>query len=119
VGGEDAGEPFYRVRGGAGRPSVEEERAPAVVHHNGVVGGCFRSGIDWGVMGGTCSSCYGSRRGRGTGRRQRTREPAAVPPPCPSGWWRKTKGGARVSEGERRTRPSWPKGQGPIGVVEG
>jgi hypothetical protein len=27
--------------------------------------------------------------------------------------------GARVSEGERRTGPSWPERQGPIGVVEG
>jgi hypothetical protein len=52
VGGEDVGEPLYRVRGGAGRPGVGEERVPAVVHHNGVEGGRFRSGIGRGVMGG-------------------------------------------------------------------
>jgi hypothetical protein len=50
VGGEDAGEPFYRVRGGAGRPDVGEERAPVVVRHNGIEGGHFRSGIGRGVM---------------------------------------------------------------------
>jgi hypothetical protein len=43
VGGEDTREPFYRVR---------EEQAPVVVHHNGVEGDRFQSGIGWGVMGG-------------------------------------------------------------------
>jgi hypothetical protein len=52
VGGEDAREPCYRVRGGAGLPGIGEERAPAVVHHNGFEGGRFWSGIGRGVMGG-------------------------------------------------------------------
>jgi hypothetical protein len=47
VGGEDAGEPFYWVRGGVGRPSVGEERAPTVVRHNGIEGNRFWSGIGW------------------------------------------------------------------------
>jgi hypothetical protein len=41
VGGEDTGEPFYRVRGGAGRLGVAEDRAPALVRHNGIEGGRF------------------------------------------------------------------------------
>jgi hypothetical protein len=28
--------PFYRVRGGAGRPGIGGERAAAVVRHNGM-----------------------------------------------------------------------------------
>jgi hypothetical protein len=52
VGGEDAGEPFHSVRGGAGWPGGGEERAPVVVRHNGVEGGHFQSGISRGVMGG-------------------------------------------------------------------
>jgi hypothetical protein len=44
VGGANARAPFYRVRGGAGRPSIVEERAAAVVRHNGDEGGRFRRG---------------------------------------------------------------------------
>jgi hypothetical protein len=43
-GGVDAGAPFYRVRGGAGRPGGGEERAVAVVRHNGDEGDCFERG---------------------------------------------------------------------------
>jgi hypothetical protein len=43
-GGSDAGAPFYRVGGGAGRPGVREEREAVVVCHNGDEGGCFRRG---------------------------------------------------------------------------
>jgi hypothetical protein len=44
VGGADDGVPFYRVGGGAGRPGVREERAAAVVRHNGNEGGRSRRG---------------------------------------------------------------------------
>jgi hypothetical protein len=44
VGGADAGVPFYRVRGGAGRPCIGEEQAVKVVRHNGNEGGRFRRG---------------------------------------------------------------------------
>jgi hypothetical protein len=44
VGGEDAGAPFYWARGGAGRPSVGEKRAAAVVHHNANGGSHFGRG---------------------------------------------------------------------------
>jgi hypothetical protein len=47
------------------------------------------------------------------------REPMAAVAPCLSGWRRKMKGGACVSEGERRTGPSRPGGQGPRRVGEG
>jgi hypothetical protein len=43
-GGVDARAPFYRVRGGAGRPDSREERAATAVRHNGDEGGCFRRG---------------------------------------------------------------------------
>jgi hypothetical protein len=45
VGGADAEGPFYRVGGGAGRPGVREERAVAVVRHNGDEGGHFKKGL--------------------------------------------------------------------------
>jgi hypothetical protein len=60
VGGEDAREPFYRVRGGAGRLGVREERAPAVVRHNG---------IGRGVMGGK-NVLWPLRKRKGEGRRE-------------------------------------------------
>jgi hypothetical protein len=44
VGGADAGGPFYRVEGGAGPLGIGEERAAAVVHHNGDEGSHFRRG---------------------------------------------------------------------------
>jgi hypothetical protein len=44
VGGADAGVPIYRDRGGAWRLSVGEERAMAVVRHNGDEGGRFGRG---------------------------------------------------------------------------
>jgi hypothetical protein len=40
-GGADAGAPFYRVGGGAGRLGIGDERAAAVVHHKGDEGGRF------------------------------------------------------------------------------
>jgi hypothetical protein len=40
-GGADAEAPFYRVGGGAGRLGIGDERAAAVVHHNGDEGGRF------------------------------------------------------------------------------
>jgi hypothetical protein len=43
-GGADDGVPFYRVRGGAGRPGIGEEQAAAVVRHNGDEGGRFGRG---------------------------------------------------------------------------
>jgi hypothetical protein len=46
-GGADAEAPFYRVRGGAGRPSVGEEWAVAVVCDNGDEG----SRLGWGSSG--------------------------------------------------------------------
>jgi hypothetical protein len=51
VGGADARVPFFRVRGGAGRPGVGEERAAVVVHHNGDEGGRFRRGSAGVVVG--------------------------------------------------------------------
>jgi hypothetical protein len=51
VGGADAGVPFYRVRGGAGRSSIGEEWAMKVVHHNGDEGGRFGRGSTWVVVG--------------------------------------------------------------------
>jgi hypothetical protein len=42
--GANAGAPFYRVGGGAGRPSIGEERAAAVVRRNGDEGGRFGRG---------------------------------------------------------------------------
>jgi hypothetical protein len=53
VGGGDAEAPFYRVRGGVGRPDIRGERVAAVVRHNGGGGGCSRRGSArwwWGVM---------------------------------------------------------------------
>jgi hypothetical protein len=50
-GGADARAPFFRVRGGAGRPGVGEERAAAVVRHNGDEGGHFRRGSAGVVVG--------------------------------------------------------------------
>jgi hypothetical protein len=44
VGGADAGVPFYRVRGGARRLGIGEERAVNVVRHNGDEGGHFGRG---------------------------------------------------------------------------
>jgi hypothetical protein len=44
VGGADVEAPFYRVKDGAGRPSFGEERATAVVRHNGDEGVHFRRG---------------------------------------------------------------------------
>jgi hypothetical protein len=44
VGGVDAGACFYRVRGGAGRSDIGEERAAAVVRHNGDEGDRFGRG---------------------------------------------------------------------------
>jgi hypothetical protein len=44
VGGGDAGAPFYRVGGGAGRPGDRGVWAVAVVHHDGVGGGHFGGG---------------------------------------------------------------------------
>jgi hypothetical protein len=43
-GGADVMVPFYRVRGGEGRPGVGDERGAAVVHHNGDEGGRFGRG---------------------------------------------------------------------------
>jgi hypothetical protein len=51
VGGGDVGVPFYRVRGGAGRPGIGGEHAVVVVCHNGG-GGChFGRGSAGVVMG--------------------------------------------------------------------
>jgi hypothetical protein len=44
VGGADAGAHFYRVRGGARQSGVEEERAAAVMCHNGDEDDCFGRG---------------------------------------------------------------------------
>jgi hypothetical protein len=44
VGGANAGAPFYRVGGGAGQPSIGEERAAAAVRHNGDEGDRFGRG---------------------------------------------------------------------------
>jgi hypothetical protein len=102
VGGEDTRELFYRVRGGAGRQGIGEERAPAMVHHNGVEGGHFQSGIGRGVMGGRmCSGHYRSGRVRG------------------AGWGRKTKVGGHVSARERGGLGRAGGGRGPRGVGEG
>jgi hypothetical protein len=51
VGGGDAGAPFYRVGGGAGRPSDGREHAIAVVHHDVGGGGHFRRGSAGAVVG--------------------------------------------------------------------
>jgi hypothetical protein len=51
VGGADAGVPFYRVRGGAGRPGVGEERVAAVVCHNSDEGSHFGRGSAGVVVG--------------------------------------------------------------------
>jgi hypothetical protein len=68
VGGGDAGVPFYRVRGGAGRPSDGGEWAAVVVHHDGGGGGRFGRGLAGAVMGsdeGECSGRFRTRRGVG------------------------------------------------------
>jgi hypothetical protein len=44
VGGVDAGAPFYRVGGGAGRSGIGEEWAVKVVRHNGDEGSRFGRG---------------------------------------------------------------------------
>jgi hypothetical protein len=68
-----------------------------------------RAGSD---EGGECSGHYGSGRGRGAGRWQRTCETAAAASWL-SGRRRKMKGwGPRVSEGEGRAGPSQLGGQG-------
>jgi hypothetical protein len=51
VGGGDAGVPFYRSGGGAGRPGIGGERGVAVVCHNGGGGGCFGRGSAGVVVG--------------------------------------------------------------------
>jgi hypothetical protein len=100
VGGGDAGEPFYRVGGGAGQLGIGEEHAAVVVRHNGCGGGHFGRGSTGVVVGsdegGGCSGRYGS--GRGTWRRWAcTHEAAVVAAAIGSG--RKTTGwDPRVSE---------------------
>jgi hypothetical protein len=51
MGGGDAGAPFYRVRGGAGRPGDGGKHAASVVHHDGGGGGCFGRGSAGAVVG--------------------------------------------------------------------
>jgi hypothetical protein len=68
---------------------------------------------------GGCSGHYGSGRGGGTGRLQRTCESAAVAS-WSSSQRRKMKGwGPRESEGEGWAGSSRPGGQGPRGVGGG
>jgi hypothetical protein len=70
VGGGDAGVPFYRVGGGAGRPGDGGERAAVVVRHDGGGGGRFRRGSAGAVVGsdeGGCSVRFRSRRGASGG----------------------------------------------------
>jgi hypothetical protein len=77
LGGGDAGAPFYRVRGAAGRPGVEGERAVAVVRHNGVGGGRFGRGWTGVVVGsdegGGVLQPLRERKGRREAARARTR----------------------------------------------
>jgi hypothetical protein len=72
VGGADVRAHFYRVRGGAGRPSIREERSAVVVRHNGDEGGRFGRGSTGVVVGsdegGGCSGRYGSGIGAGRWR---------------------------------------------------
>jgi hypothetical protein len=68
VGGADAEAPFYRVRGGAGRPGVGEEqwrRWYDIMMRKAAVSEGDQAGSD----DEGCSGHYGSGRGRGTGRR--------------------------------------------------
>jgi hypothetical protein len=98
--------PFYRVRGGAGRPGLGGEQAAVVVHHNGIRWSFQKRigrGVWWGVMRSRCSDRYGERRQR--------REAA-----CVHVRWRRRRsargrrrpGGARTSAREERERPGGP-----------
>jgi hypothetical protein len=120
VGGEDARVPFYRVRGVAGRLGVGEERAPAVVRHNGIEGGCFRSGIGRGVMGGGGENVLRPlRKRKGEGHREAAAHARAGGGTVPEWLEEEDERGARVSDGEWRIGPSRPGIQGPRGVGEG
>jgi hypothetical protein len=66
VGGGDAGAPFYRVVGGAGRLGGKGERVAAVVLHDGGGGGRFGRGSARAVVESDEGGCSGHfRSGRG------------------------------------------------------
>jgi hypothetical protein len=115
VGGGDAGAPFYRVSGGAGRPGVRGEWAVMVVHHNGGGGGPFRRGSAGVVVGSDEVGCSGRyESGRGTGRRRaRARVAAAVATAVVQGGRRS--GGARMSS----SGGGWPAGLAGVKVGTG
>jgi hypothetical protein len=114
VGGEDAGEPFHRVRGGAGWPRGGEERAPAVVRHNGVEGGHFQSGISRGVMGGErAPAVTEAERGgapRGGSAREGRRKGGHVSA--------RERGGLGRASREAKAEEEWGRG-GPLGRWRG
>jgi hypothetical protein len=103
--------PFYRVRGGAGRPGIEGDQAAAVVCHNGMKAAVSEGnwlGWWWEVMRSRCSGCYRS----GGGVRAPETAAAVVGPGRKT-----TRRGPHVSVGGEG-KASWAD-RGPLGRLAG